>query len=158
MESLFGIKTIKSSAEFEDVVVKKITIFDYLNDITYLKTGRLPEERDPEMRGWNSYMILRYLSLDKYFLPIINILNEYQEILTSKELYLILVHIIPRGKKFLSYPKLNEKIYEDEEVELLKKYFDCSKFDMIEYLNLGLITNREIEQIKNKIGGKYERR
>jgi len=150
------------SFEEEDEVIeersvqKKLTIFDYLKDICYLKKGNLPETRDFEMKVWNSFMILRYLSLNKKFLPIINIFNIYQAILTPKELYKSLVIVLPKNNAFLKYPKLHKMLHKDKHIDNMVKYFKCTKDDAVEYLNLGLISDVELKQIEEKLGGRIK--
>lgn len=131
----------------------KSLLFEYLNDITFGKKGDLAKI-DYEMKSWNSYMILKYLSQDSGYTSLINIFNSYSDTLTPQQLYKSLLVILPRSKKFLKYPKLKEQIYKDEEIEILKKYFDCSRNDVLEYLYMGFLSQKERDEIKNKFGGK----
>ena len=43
-----------------------ITIFDHLNNITYIKGSYLGDE------GWNTWMINRYLSMDQDYIELVN--------------------------------------------------------------------------------------
>lgn len=149
-------KKQKDVSIIEDEVTaekSKSLLFDYLNDITFSKRGDL-SKTDYEMKSWNSFMILKYLSQDTGFLPIINIFNGYSDSLTPQQLYKSLLMVLPRSKKFLKYPKLKEQIYKDEEIEILKSFFDCSRNDVIDYLEMGFLSQKERDDIKNKFGGK----
>lgn len=149
-------KKSKSVAIISDEIVKekpKSLLFEYLNDITFGKKGEISKV-DYEMKNWNSFMVLKYLSQDTGYLGLINIFNSYSGTLTPNQLYKSLLIILPRSKKFLKYPKLKEQIYNDEEIEILKKYFDCSENDILEYLEMGFLSQKERDDIKNKFGGK----
>ncbi len=100
MDDLFGIKP-KKKVEFKEVKKKaKVSLFDYLKDICYGKKGNVHKvKNDYDMSKFDSYMILQYLSLDKGYLPIINIFNQYQETMTKEQMYKSLVCIIPRSNK-----------------------------------------------------------
>ena len=132
-----------------------VSIFTYLQDICYQKKGNIHLEKDFEMKKWSSFMILRYLSLDENYIFFINELNMYQGILTSEQMYKVLLKVLPKNKKFLQYPKLCDIIIiKKDELELLKTYFECSEKDIIEWSKLGLITKIEIDAIKKMYGGK----
>lgn len=153
LNDAFGIKEKKIDL-IEETITTKTSFFDYLSDICAYKTGKVPEEKDFEMKGWNTFMILRYLSLEDNYVPIINILNEYQGILTPKQLYKILLLVIPKKKKFLKYPKLENKTYNEEDIQLLQQYFSCSKVEILDYFKFGFLSEYEISKIKEKFGGK----
>ena len=145
---------IQTFSEEEYVDKRKANIFSYLTDICFEKTGTIPEEYDFEMKGWSSFMVLRYLSLYEPYLPIINIFNYYQGTLTPLQLYKALLVVIPKGKRFLKYHILQEELNNDSIIEMLMKYFDCSKSDAEEYIKLGLISQKEVNTIKEKFGGR----
>ena len=108
---------IQTFSEEEYVDKRKANIFSYLTDICFEKTGTIPEEYDFEMKGWSSFMVLRYLSLYEPYLPIINIFNYYQGTLTPLQLYKALLVVIPKGKRFLKYPKLQDELNNDSIIE-----------------------------------------
>lgn len=154
LSDMFG-ATDSPVIEDEQVVERKKTdIFKYISDICFFKKGTIPEESDYEMKGWNTFMILKYLSLEDNYISIINILNEYQSTMTPKQMYKLLILVIPKRKKYLKYPKLQEQIYKDEDIKILQTYFDCSRADAMDYLNFGFISDFEIKKIKEKFGGK----
>jgi len=154
IDSFFKPTESVMSLDEEDIIVKKKSpvLFSYLNDITFSKTGLVPEKEDPEMKGFNKFMILRYLSLDSGYLPIVAIFSQYSEVLTSRQLYDTLVAVIPRSKKFLKYPELKAKEFKDEEIDYISKYFDCTKADVLEYLEMGLLSLDEKEKILTSFG------
>lgn len=157
LADIFGIKEkpIEQIPIYEATKAEKpLTIFDYLTDITSGKKGNIHINRDPELKGFDSFMILKYLSMDEGFLSIVNVFNTCQGSLTKEHLYKSLVHILPRGRKFLKYPKLKKKHYKEENIELISEYFKCSHRDAIEYLQLGLLTEEDVNKIKIAFGGR----
>lgn len=159
LDDIFGVrkKVVEEIPTYEIAKDEKpLTIFDYLTDICSGKKGNIHVERDPEMKGFDSFMILRYLSMDSGFLAIINMFNVYQGSLTKQQLYKSLVHILPRGRKFLKYPKLKKKLHKAENVELISEYFKCSNSDALDYLGLGLLDQSDVDNIKISFGGRQK--
>lgn len=155
MLELFGIDEKKVVSDEETYVQEKpLSIFDYITDICVTKKGNIHVTRDPNLSKFDSFMILRFLSLDKGNIIFTSIFNHFSSGLSKEELYKSLVVIIPRGKKFLKYPRLQKSIHKEEDVKLLKNYFKCSSFDAREYMNMGLIGQDDIEAIKKKYGGR----
>jgi len=152
MDEFFEKRKIIKNEEYE-IVEKKITLFDYLSDICYQKKGDL-HERDANLKGFSTFMILRYLSIEEAYLPFINVMNKYQNI-SKEQMYKVLLLLIPKSRKFLKFPTLQKSIFKDKELELVKNYFQCSKQDVKEFIKYGFIGQREIDIIKEKYGGKF---
>ena len=75
-----------------------MTIFDILRDIIKDKSGRL--SNDPEFQtAFKSYMVCRYLSMDRRFVNCADYVNKYGGVLTKEQLYHLLVKIVPRHQK-----------------------------------------------------------
>lgn len=99
---------------------------DYYNNLT-----------DVERRSFNTYLILKYLS---YCYELIPILSEYQSIveqLPPDRLYLVLIEIIPKGDYIFKFTR-RRKIgtYLNSEVELISKYYGCSKNQGKDYIDV----------------------
>jgi hypothetical protein len=97
-----------------------MTIFDCLKDIITTKSQKL--HLDPDFKKvWSSFMITRYLSMDKRFADLAFDINKYQMTLTSEQLYLTLCKIIPKQNnsfiKYISKPKKEKVKKEDSEEE-----------------------------------------
>jgi hypothetical protein len=151
---LFDVEKPKAIEEDEPEEKKKVTIFSYIQDITTGKKGNIHVKDDPSMKEFNSFMILKFLSLDDGYVPLMNILNETYDALSKEELYHSLIHLIPRSRKFLQYPKAQKNDINEEHVEVLKRYFKCSKEDALDFIKLHLISEYEIERIQEMYGGK----
>ena len=86
--------------------------FDYLKDIISNKTGKLTDQVDFD-KTFDSYMIVRYLSMDERFIDCAEIANQYVPILSKREMYKLLINIVPKNRNcFISYiskPKKKSK-------------------------------------------------
>ena len=153
MKDLFDI--VDESSDVDDYSPKKeATIFTYLTDIMSNKKGDVHIKQDPNMSKFNTFMILRFLSLDDGYLPYINVINGFQEILTKEDAYKMLVATIPKTKKFLKFPKKTSEDIDDGDVDVVAKYFSCPKKEVDEYIKLRLLNTEDVERIKNSFGGR----
>ena len=109
-------------------------IFDWIKQINYIKS---PVENftDKDWEVWNSYMIHRFLSMNKDFLDIV---NEVQSInpQNKKEIYTIYMEFIPVNNKWNKYIKSNIKQHNSELLSFLSNHWECSKNEVKEYLNI----------------------
>ena len=154
MDDFFGTtKKVKTKETKKPAKVKAVNLFDYLKDIAYLKKGNL-QERDPGLKGFSSFMILRYLSLEESYVPFIMIIDKYQGVCTKEQMYRLLLNLIPRDNKFFKYPKKVDGAHSDKDIEIVKDYFECSRNDVLEFFQYGFLNERDISIIKEKFGGK----
>lgn len=153
MIDLFGIKDIPIK-EVSEKEGKGITIFTYLTDIMSGKKGNIHIEADPSLSKFDTFMILRFLSLDEGYLPFVNIVNGFQDNLTKEEAYKLLVATIPKSRKFLNFPKKTNIDIDESDVELIAKYFVCSKNEVKEFIKLNLLSKTDISKIIEMFGGK----
>ena len=123
-------------------------IWDWLKQINSIKADpNTFSDKDWEL--WNSYMIHRFLSMNIDF---IDIVNEVQSInpQNKKEIYTIYREYIPKNNKWNKYIKSNTKEPNKELVEVLTKYFSCSKKETKEYIYL--LDKQDISRILTSIG------
>ena len=110
------------------------TLFEWLNEITVTKT--LPENFSEE--SWdtfNSYMIHRYLSM---YIGYIDIVNYVQKInpTNKKQIYSIYREMIPKQKVWLKYVKSQTPKKNDELVDYVAEYFECSLGEADHYIDI----------------------
>jgi hypothetical protein len=75
--------------------------------------------------------------------------------LEPKDMYKLYISIIPKGRYFLKYMKgKSAEKYESFIIELIKKEYDCSETQSIEYLDI-LYSNREGRENLKYISEKY---
>tara|TARA_B100000768_G_scaffold110760_1_gene102688 strand:+ start:806 stop:1219 length:414 start_codon:yes stop_codon:yes gene_type:complete len=109
-------------------------IFDWLKAIN---TTKPPVESftDKDWEVWNSYMIHRFLSMDR---SNIETVNDIQEILPTdkKKIYSIYKEFIPRNNKWNKYIKSKIKQPNKDLVDHIRDYFKCSSKESKEYINI----------------------
>ena len=100
------------------------SIFDWLNHITYYKTPS-SEFTEDDWGKFNSYMVNRFVSMDKNFIELVNYVQTtpYEN---KEQLYNIYKEFIPKKKMFFKYLKSNHKPLPPKLLETFKKYFECS--------------------------------
>lgn len=118
-------------------------IFDWLKAIN---TTKPPVESftDKDWGVWNSYMIHRFLSMNPNFIEIV---NEVQSINPQniKEIYTIYKEFIPKNNKWNKYIKSSTKQPNNDLVDHIKDYFECSSKESKEYL--GILSKKEVKNI-----------
>ena len=123
-------------------------IFDWLKAIN---TTKPPVEsfNDKDWEVWNSYMIHRFLSMDR---SNIEIVNDIQEILPTdkKKIYSIYKEFIPKNNKWNKYIKSKIKQPNKDLVDYIKDYFKCSSKEAREYIYL--LDKPNISRILMSIG------
>ena len=128
-----------------------MTIFDWINQILVHKKP-WDSFDESEQKKFSSFIINRWLSMDKEFIEIVNYFQKYSiGTLESREVYNLYCEVLPKGKRFNKYIKgKKDKKYDDWLIELLKKYFGESKNHIKEYLEL--ISKEELVSILEKYG------
>ena len=136
------------------MAVKKL--FDHLNAITSEQDpnyfNKLSEE---DLKSWSNFMVNRFLSMKPEWVELIATLLPLSQTLSPKEMYKLYISVIPKGKYFLKYVKgKSEDKYEQFIVDLLKKEYDCSENQAIEYLEV-LYSSREGREYLKYVSEKY---
>jgi hypothetical protein len=131
-------------------------LFDHLNAITAEQDpnyfDKLSEE---DLKSWSNFMINRFLSMKPEWVELIATLLPLTQTLEPKEMYKLYINVIPKGKQFLKYTKgKSEDKYEQFIVDLLKKEYDCSENQAIEYLEV-LYSTREGREYLKYLSEKY---
>lgn len=123
-----------------------MNIFDHIKNITTNKGPYLGDE------GWNNWMINRYLSMDQDYVEVVNIVQKNTWQMKGEYLYNLYKDLIPKQYKFLKYIKPTKKVeYNQEEVDAVSTYFEVSKKQAKEYINM--LPKDELEVIKQQING-----
>jgi len=123
-------------------------IFDWLKQINYHKQPASSfSEKDWEL--FNSYMIHRFMSMNKDFIDVVNYVQEMppQE---KKLIYNIYREYIPKNNKWNKYIKSNIKQHNTELLKYLSQYWECSQNEVKEYLNF--LEDDIIFSILNQMG------
>lgn len=129
-------KKVKSDDESD--VVKSKTLFDHLRQICEIQTPNYWEGlNDSDRKSWSNYMILRFLSMNSDWIPILSDLQPYLQELPPNNLYIVLTFLLPKGRVYLKYvnPTKSEK-YESWLVNLVLTHYEVSSKEATNYLNI----------------------
>ena len=128
-----------------------MTIFEWINQILVHKKP-WDSFNKSDQKTFSPFIINRWLSMDEEFIEVVNYFQKYSiGLLESREVYKWYCDVLPKGKRYNKYIK-NKKLkkYDDWLIQLLCRYFECGKTQIIEYLEL--IDNKELKQILEMYG------
>ena len=128
-----------------------MTVFDWVNNILVHKK-HWDDFTEDEQKKFSPFIINRFLSMDKEFIEVVNMFQKYAiGVLEPREVYKWYSEVLPKGKRFNKYIKSKKsKKYDSEMIDILQKYFECSKLQVKQ--NLELISKDELIEILNKYG------
>ena len=128
-----------------------MTIIDWMNQLLVHKK-HWNDFTEDEQKKFSPFIINRWLSMDKDFIEIVNVFQKYAiGTLESREVYKWYCDVLPQGKRFNRYIKgKSDKKYDKELIDIISKYFECSKLQTKEYLQL--ISHNELIEILEKYG------
>lgn len=131
-------------------------LFDHLNAITAEQDPKYFDKlTEEDLKSWSNFMINRFLSMKPEWVELIASLLPLTQILEPKEMYKLYISVLPKGKQYLKYTKgKSEDKYEQFIVDLLKKEYDCSENQAIEYLEV-LYSSREGREYLKYVCEKY---
>lgn len=131
-------------------------LFDHLNAITAEQDPKYFDKLSEEdLKSWSNFMINRFLSMKPEWVELIASLLPLTQTLEPKEMYKLYISVLPKGKQYLKYTKgKSEDKYEQFIVDLLKKEYDCSENQAIEYLEV-LYASREGREYLKYVCEKY---
>ena len=128
-----------------------MTIIDWMNQLLVHKKPWDSFE-ELEQKKFSPFIINRWLSMDKDFIEVVNAFQQYAiGTLEPREVYKWYCDVLPRGKRFNKYIKgKKDKKYDSELISLLTNYFECSKLEVKQHLEL--IDKIELKEILEKYG------
>ena len=114
-----------------------MTIIDWMNQLLVHKK-HWNEFTEDEQKKFSPFIINRWLSMDKDFIEVVNYFQKYSiGTLEPREVYRWYVDFLPKGKRFNKYIKgKKDKKYDSELISLLINYFECSKVEVKQHLEL----------------------
>ena len=111
-----------------------MTIFDWLNQITYDKKS-WEDFTEDQQESFNSYMVHRFLSMYEGYIDITNVVQKFP--LNEKKLiYNTYRSMIPKKKMFLKYIKSSKKRTPDSLLNYIADYFTISLGEAEEYTHI----------------------
>lgn len=98
-------------------------LFTYLENLTEKKIP-FDSKNDDMVKGYNPYIINRFISMCESFIPLANEINKYPNL--SKEThYNFYLSTLPKRKAYFKYIKKDKDLTE-EEVEYVAEYFNIT--------------------------------
>ena len=129
-------------------VSKKMTIFDWLKEITYNKSpwNSFTEE---DRESFNPYLIHRFLSMNPDYVDFVNTVQIVPY--TSKErVYNIYLYTIPKKDMWLKYIKSTKTKRQEAMLKYIATYYECSLGEAEEYIDI--LGNNGVFTILKKLG------
>ena len=127
------------------------SLFDHLKHLTGVQDPKYWDTlSEAEQKSFSNFMVHRFVSMNPDWTGWVSELQPYTELLDGKSLYLAYIGIIPKGKTYLRYikGKKDNHNYEEWLIELMIKEFECSKRQVLEYLEIMYKTREGKEEIK----------
>jgi sulfatase maturation enzyme AslB (radical SAM superfamily) len=129
---------------------KSTALFDVIKDIKYYKNGDMLDVEGSEAEAaYNNFIAMRFLSMNESLCPLVNTVNHLQDVFDKKEMYKLLIELVPETNSFDGFikAKTDKEQYEEE----IAQYYECSIKEAREYVKImGL---EWAEQIHKSFGG-----
>ena len=126
------------------------SLFDHIKAITSEQDPKYWDTlEESDKKSWSNYMIHRFLSMNSDWIEILSEIQPYTQTLEPKQLYLVMIGLLPKGRHYLKYTKgKNDTKYESWLIDLIKKDFLCSKKEAEDYIEILYSTREGRENIK----------
>jgi len=125
-----------------------LKLWDWLDEVSYKKSP-WSSFSDEDKKNFNTFMINRYISMYEPYCEVVNYIQKipYAE---KEQYYKIYCELLPKKKMFFKYIKSKVEKNKDEMLILLSQYWECSKEEAADYMDL--IDKQKIEQILENFG------
>ena len=128
----------------------KRTLFDHITNITSVQNPKYWDSlEEVDKKSWSNYMVHRFLSMNPDWIEVLSEIQPYTQVLEPKQLYLVLIGILPKGRRYMKYIKGKKADkYESWLVDLIKQDFNCSLRESEDYCEILYATKEGRENIK----------
>jgi hypothetical protein len=107
-------------------------LFDYLKALTE-RNEELDFDNDEVRKGYQPYMINRFVSMSEVYIPVVNEINKYE---VPKDVhYRYMFSILPKRKQFFKYIKGNKDLSLTEK-KILAHYFNVGMREAEEFIRM----------------------
>ena len=126
------------------------TLFDHIKAITSEQNPKYWDTlEDEDKKTWSNFMIHRFLSMNSDWIELLSEIQPLTQTLEPKQLYLVMIGLLPKGKYYLKYVKgKGVDKYEKWLVDLIKQDYPCSSRQAEEYVEILYSTKEGREHIK----------
>ena len=119
---------IQDDTQYNEVKSKELKLTDWLNSINFNKNYLMNKNNE---KKYPQFLINSILSKNRELIFYIEALNNLE--MNNQWHYDFLLNAIPSSKRFI--PFFNKKIKINEDIELVKKYYNVSYKRAVEYYN-----------------------
>lgn len=114
------------------------TLFDHIKHITNEQNPNYYTNlSESDRKTWNTYMTIRFLSMNPAWIGLLASIQPYIQELDPPILYKLLISILPKRKIWLKYIKASKSVwYEEWLMDHVTTYFECSKTEARDYLDI----------------------
>lgn len=123
-------------------------IWEIIEDIKTHKKGNLLDDPRYE-KDFNQFLVLRALAMDEELTELANFVNQFLGFITNKQMYNLLIKLIPQTDKRCQWIK-NEK-EDNKDIDAIMNYFNCNRREAVFYYKTN--DKKWLEEIKREIGG-----
>ena len=124
----------------------KYTLFEHLNNLTENKI-EYDLTNDEQTKSYSPYMINRFISMSKIYLPVVNEINQYN--IPKDAHYNFFLEFLPKRKQYFKYIKKKGEIeLSKDNIEKLYKYFKIGPRQLNKYLDI--LTEDQVQGILEK--------
>ena len=132
----------------KEVSNKKLTIFEWLKEITYNKSS-WDSFSDEDKESFNPYMIHRFVSMNQDYIEFVNLIQRFPY--TDKEkIYNLYVRMIPKKNIYLKYIKSTKAKKQESLLKHVSVYYECSLNEAGEYIEI--LGDKETTNILKQLG------
>jgi hypothetical protein len=137
-------------------------LFDHLDAVKKDKDPDYWENLSrSDKKKWSSFMVRRFLSQRKEYLPILNELQPLTEHMRDEDVYRLYAEIIPYDDGFIKYISSNdsERSVPDWAMDILREEFRASEDEIRTYLDIWLSSDegkKELMSIFRSYGASEE--
>ena len=125
-------------------------LFDHIKAVTQFQDPLYWDKlEDEDKKTWSNFMIHRFLSMNSDWIELLSEIQPLTQTLEPKQLYLVMIGLLPKGKYYLKYVKGKDvDKYEKWLIELIIRDFQCSTREAEEYCEILYATREGRENIK----------
>ena len=125
-----------------------MTVFNWLNEITVKKSPPTQFEKE-DWDGWNSYMVHRFLSMNKSYIDIVNLAQKFHPT-DKKGLYNFYKEILPKKKVWNKYIKNQNKKDTKDITKIVANYLEVGFDEACSYIPI--LGKLEVKDILQSVG------
>mgnify|MGYP003637806325 FL=1 len=125
-----------------------MTVFNWLNEVTVKKSPTTQFSQE-DWDGWNSYMVHRFLSMNKSYIDVVNVAQKFHPT-DKKGIYNFYKETLPNKKIWNKYIKNQNKKDTKELSKIIAHYFELGIHESNSYIPI--LGKDNIIDILNSIG------